>query len=190
MRNLMLIPILMFASLVSAQPATQPTTKPAVEVQDEMSISKSRLQQTTEATFFYTEVQTTLEDIAKIAGPTIDAMMAACEKAGNESAGPVTFVYFGASEDPKKTFRLQVGMLVSKDAKESGDFKVRKLESVKAMSTVYSGGMQTVTLAYQQLFTDLFTRGFQPTDEIREAYLVWENMESVNNVTQIQVVVK
>lgn len=188
MRSIFLVPVLVFASAVFAQPATQPSTQPAV--QDEMSISRTRVQQTTEANFFYTEVETTIEQIGAIAGPTIDALCAASSKAGNETAGPVTFVYFGATENPKQKFKLQIGLLVGKDSTESGDFKLRKLDSAKVASVIYCGGMQTIQLGYQQLFTDLFTRGLQPTNEIRESYLIWEGMESANNVTQIQVVVK
>src|SRR4051812_45168562 len=107
MRFALLISTLVFAFSTFAQPApaTQPSA-PAANPQDDFTISKTRVQQTTEAAYFYTEMETNLDKIATIAGPTIGAMHGALEKSGNVEAGPVTFVMFGASEDPKKMFKL------------------------------------------------------------------------------------
>ena len=50
--------------------------------------------------------------------------------------------------------------------------------------------MQDIHRAYEAVFTDLFNAGLEPTDEGRQAVLMFEGPDSVNNVAMIEVGVK
>lgn len=176
---------LLFVFSLFAQATTQP-----MEASEEYGLTQMRVLTTTEQTFFYKEVETTLPKIAETVGPIINDMEAALEKSGNKPEGNVTFVYPNMTHDMSKPFKLQVGMIVQKGAVEFGDFKVRQLPSVKAATVLFGGSLQWLGKAYETLFASIFSKGLQPTEEMRETYMIWEGPESPNNATQIQIVIK
>lgn len=183
MRLLSLITVLIIGPVVFAQPTTQPA---AGARNDDLVVTPMRVQQTAPATFFYKEIETTIDKIGQEAPPAIVAMIAAMKEAGNEHAGPVTFVYQGVTHDMAKPFKLQIGILTNAEAKESGEFKVRKLDAIKCASVIFGGSYAHMQKVYEQLFSQIFPAGLQPTDEVRESYLLYEGPESPNNVTLIQ----
>lgn len=174
-------------SLVTCAIQAQPTTQPAEE---DFAVTKMRVLTTTEQAYFYKEQETTLAKIGDVAERLTDELFDALEKSGNRREGPVTFVYINATPDPTKPFKLQVGVPVQKGGVEFGDFKVRQLASGKAATVVFCGSLQYLHEVYQTLFPDIFAKGHQPTEEMREMYFNWEGSESPNNVTQIQIMLK
>lgn len=184
MRYFALLGIL-FCSTIYAQPATQPSTQPA-----ELNATPVTIQKFKEMTYFYTELQTDVQSIGAVAGPTIGALFQTMKDNNLDHLGGVIFVYPNMPQDMSKPFAVQIGCPVPDTAQPVGEFKVRKLPEFECASMVLVGPMSLMPKAYEKLFTCLFSTGKQPTGECRELYHYWEDMESANNVTQIQAGVK
>jgi effector-binding domain-containing protein len=180
--------IALMLSVVTFAIQAQPTTQPATA--EEFAVTKMRVLTTTEQTYFYKEVETTIAKIGEVAERVIDEMDAAIEKSGNKCEGSVTFVYINATADMNKPFKLQIGVPVQKGGVEFGDFKVRQLASAKAATVLFSGSLQHLHEVYQTLYSSIFSHRHQPTEEMRETYFNWEGADSPNNVLQLQVVLK
>ena len=150
--------------------------------EQEPIITKMRVQDYKAEHFFYSETETTINDIGGVVQETLPKLFAAIKENGIDITGPMVFVYHGATQDRDKPFKLQIGFLVGPNAKDAGDFKVRELEAFHCASVIYSGPVTQIAMAYQQLFTELFGAGLQPNGETREMYLYWEAPDSPNNV--------
>jgi effector-binding domain-containing protein len=188
--------ILLMSGVAVAGPTTKPAgdTKPAAGKEpaagEDFIVSKMRVQEFKPLTFFYAETQTTISQIGPVVTDLIDKLKNTVKEGHVEIKGPLIFVYQGASQDPNKQFTLQVGFSVAPETKELGEFKVRQLDKFRAATVIFSGPVMQVGGAYQQLFTDLFAAGLQPTEETREYYLYWEAPDSPNNVELLQAGVK
>lgn len=180
-----LLAAFLWTSAAMAQPTTQPA-EPRDMADDDFVVSKMRVQELPAHTFFYREMETSLQEIGAVVEPTIMAMFEAIKTNNIDVTGSVTFVYHGASPDPAKKFKLQIGILVADGTAAVSDFQVRKLEALKCSTVLFSGPMMAIARAYNQLFTDLMAAGLAPTGETRETYLLWESAESKNNVVLVQ----
>jgi predicted transcriptional regulator YdeE len=181
--------LLCSAGSVLAGPATQPAQKDAPPA-DESVISKMRVQEFKAQTYLFAETQTTLAEIGPVVTDLMAKLHAAVKDGHVNVTGPAIFVYQGATQDMNKPFTLQVGFSVAPETKPVAEFNVRPLDKLKSATVLYSGPVAQVGAAYQQVFTDLFAAGLEPTGETREYYLYWEAPESPNNVELIQVGVK
>ena len=190
-KNRIWVPTLMILALVAGgvaaqhQPAT-PSTQPAgVADPGELIVTKLRVQDLPAITYFYIPTETTLERIGETVQEIMPKMLSTIQENRVNITGPGEFVYHGVTQDPTKPFQLEIGFPVAEGTKEAGDCKVRKLEAFHCASVIYSGPVAQVGQAYQQLFTELFAAGMQPTGETREMYLYWESPESANNIELI-----
>jgi effector-binding domain-containing protein len=184
------------------QPATQPSNKPAAQApaappaarpaadQSDFVISPMRVQNMRPTSYIYASTETTLNDMAEFIHTTIEAMEQGMRNGSFHPDGPALFNYHGVTQDPTHKFTLEVGFPVAEGTKEFADFKVKPLEQYHCATVLYSGPIMSIGQGYQQLFADLIGAGLQPTGEVRDYYLMWEGMESVNNVTLIAVEVK
>jgi hypothetical protein len=92
--------------------------------------------------------------------------------------------------EPDKAFKLQIGFPVKPGAAAPAGAKVRKLDSIRAATVVYTGSLQNIGQAVTQFYSDVAAAGLKPTGEYRESYVYWEGPESTNNVIIIQAAVK
>jgi effector-binding domain-containing protein len=162
-------------------------TQPA---QRDFAITPMRVQQLAGAeTFVYADGDTMFPNLKQ----TIDRLMDIVQPLRNDRnkvAGEYIFVYFNATMEPDKPFKLHVGFPVKPGVAAPAGAKVRKLESIKAATVVYSGDLSHIPEAFGELFTQISAAGLQPTGECRENYIYWEGPESTNNVIIIQAAVK
>jgi len=184
------------------QPATQPSNKPVAHApaappaarpaadQSDFVVSPMRVQNMKPTSYIYASTETTLTEMADFIHTTMDAMEQGMRNGSFHPDGPALFNYHGLTQDPTHKFTLEVGFPVAEGTKEFADFKVKPLEQYHCATVLYSGPIMSVGQGYQQLFADLIGAGLQPTGEVRDYYLMWEGMESVNNVTLIAVEVK
>jgi len=186
-----------------AQPATtQPADKPADKSTDKPAraepqkrqiddtdfvISPMRVQDMRATTYLYASVETTLSEMAEPIRTTMEAFEQAIRGGEVPVDGPPLFIYHGVTPDPTNKFTLEMGFPVRDDAREVGEFKLKSLEPFHCATVIFSGPVTSTAQAYHQAFADLAGAGLQPTGEIRESYLLWEGMESVNNITLIQI---
>ena len=88
-------------------------------------------------------------------------------------------------------FTLDIGFPVADKVTAPENLKVRKLESPKSATVLYSGKLTDIGEVYRDLYGTLLTSAdMKPTSESREHYLYWEGVDSPNNVVMIQVVLK
>ena len=195
--------VALLAGIASARFVQQPTTKPAAAAadkppaprqtdpdQNDFVISPMRVQDMHPTNYIYTSFETTYAEMGEQIHQAMQGLAEGIKNGQVPVTGAPIFVYHGASMDPSKRFTLDVGFPVEEGAKEFGDFKLKKLDQFHCATVLYSGPVQQVSNAYQQLFADLMAAGHEPTDEIRESYLLWEDESSVNNVTLIEVGIK
>jgi effector-binding domain-containing protein len=180
--------VLLTCGIVLAGPTTKPVNPK--DAGDDFVVSKMRVQEFNPKTYLYAETQTTLAQIGPVVTDLIGKLKETMKDGKVQPAGPMIFVYQGATHDPNQQFTLQVGFPVAPETKDIGNFKVRQLEKFRAATVLFSGAIANVSSAYQQVFTDLYGANLQPTGETREYYLYWEAPESVNNVQLIQVGIK
>ena len=115
-------------------------------------------------------------------------IMGNIEKGTIKPAGPMEFIYFGATEDMNKEYKLEIAVPVAEETQASGsNYEVKETSPLKCVTTVHKGSMENVMATYDQLFADLMKDGLQPTDEVREVYHKWIDLSSDENITEIQV---
>src|SRR5262245_60746539 len=169
--------------LCHAPATTQPATR-------DFAITPRRVQQLRWAdNFVYAEAETTFPNLKQ----TIDTLMPKVDGLHSDrskTTGEYVFVYFNASMDPDKPFKLHIGFSVKPGVAPPAGAKVRKLESIKAATVVYSGDLAHIPDAFGELFTQISAAGLQPTGECRENYIYWEGPDSTNNIIIIQAAVK
>jgi effector-binding domain-containing protein len=178
----------------TASPSTGPSAPaaPAAAAPDEndMLISKMRIQDIKGCTYFYSATETTIPQLQTVIPTTMQALEAATKEHQIEITAAPLLVYQGVTQDMGKPFKLEMGFPVKEGTKEVGDFKVREVATFHCATVIYSGPIMRVGEAYQQLFMELMQAGMQPTGETREMYLYWEAPESPNNIELIMAGVK
>ena len=157
---------------------------------DSPVVSDVRVRTLAESNYLYVESETSYAEM----GPFIEEAVKKLEAAEKEGKIRVTnsyvFVYQGASPDPSKKFKLQVGATVADDVAAVGDLKVRKLPTYRCASVLYQGPVQQMMLPYQKLMPALEPAGLEPTGENREYYTFWEGEASKNNIVMVTAGVK
>jgi len=177
----------------AAEPATRPAesgqqaAQPAACLVTPMRVGQFKGSDS----YYYVEAETTFTDLKQ----TIDQLLPKIEAAINsgrvQPQGGLIFVYHGATTDPSKSFRLQVGVPTRGAVGEAPDgAMIRQLQPLRAASVIFSGELLDLPQAYQKLYAELFAAGLIPTGETRELYLYWEGPESSNNVVLILAAVK
>ena len=147
---------------------------------DEVQISEVAQRTLAPKTIIYKEVETSLSEMGATVGPILEELNKLAREKKFTYAGCAVFVYQGASPDPTKKFKLQVGFAVADDTRPAGEFKVRRLEPFKCLTVLYGGPVASIAKAYEKLFGNL--GGNIPTGETREYYYDWDGVESANNV--------
>jgi len=175
----------------ATQPAPQPTPKPDAQADDQdFVISGMRVQELKGMTYMFVSAQSTLGQIGDNIRQSMEKIQPALKSGQVRPIGPALIIFHGVNGDPNNQFPLEVGFPVAVDATAPDGLQVKKLDSFRCATVLYSGGMQDIKHAYEAVYNDLTNAGLEPTDEGREAVLLFEGPDSVNNVAMIQVGVK
>lgn len=137
---------------------------------------------------FSGSLKTTINKLKSDTEPIIEALYKDVEKFGIQPAGPLEFIYRGASEDDNKEFDLEIALPVTNNPKpEWTQFDFKETSQLKCISNEYKGGMEQIAKAYTNIFEEIVKNGIQPTDEIREVYQNWVDFSSDENIVEIQI---
>ena len=162
-----------------AEPA--PSAKP-----DESTVGEVRNQTFKGFIYFHASTKATFQNIGDKAKTLIPAIEKAMADAHTHPAGPLIFIYHGAS-DANVEFELQIGFPISEKVTAPAEFKVRDVADYACTSVVYSGPLSRIGTAYEKLMPAAQASAQKPSDESREMYLYFEGLESANNVVHISV---
>ena len=152
---------------------------------DDIQLSDVAVRTLSSQTILYKEVETTLQQIGPSSAPILAELGKLVKDKKVVYDGCFIFVYHGVTEDPNNKFKLQVGIAVPEGTAAQGEFKIEKLQPLKAATILYGGPILSVARAYEKLFGNL--GGKQPSGVNREYYYRWEGPESKNNVELIAV---
>ena len=175
------IVMLIACALVRADVAT---TAPSDEG---FTLSPPRVAKLAPCAYYYTSAQTTYDKGGMVAGQLTGEVKSAMANSRTEPVGGPIFVYKDSGIDPAKPFTLQVGFPVANGTEPVGTFQVGQLDSVRALTALYSGPVSKIGQAYARSFARLKELGEQPSGERRERFFYWEGPESPNNVIQIEI---
>ncbi len=100
---------------------------------------------------------------------------------------PPIFAYYDMNADAEGEFRLRMGFPMRPGVAAPNGVTDATLPAYHCVSAYYTGAMEHVTKVYEQLFAQIIAGGYQPTGNIREIYLQWEEAASPHNVTEIQI---
>jgi predicted transcriptional regulator YdeE len=176
-------------------PATQPAAPPAAKADapaddQDFVISQMRVQELKGMTFLFVSSQTTLGQIGDQIRQSMEKIEPAIKAGQVKPVGPSLIIYHGVNGDPNTQFPLEVGFPVAPDTTAPDGFEVKKLDTFRCATVLFSGSMQNIRHAYEAVYNDLQGAGLEPTEEGREAILLFEGPDSVNNVALIEVGVK
>jgi effector-binding domain-containing protein len=172
-------------------PSTQPVPKADALADDQDSVvSGMRVQEMKGMTFFFISSKTNiaqLGDHIRQSTAKIDLVL----KSGQvRPIGPILIIFHRMIQEQGGEFPLEVGFPVADDTQAPDGFEIKKLDKFRCATVLYSGSMQQVRRAFEAVYNDLLGAGLAPTDETRQAVLLFEGQDSVNNVAMIQVGVR
>ncbi len=134
------------------------------------------------------QLKTTLKTMNKEVEPVIERLMQEVEKAHFTQAGPLEFIYTGATEDMENEFDLEIAVPVTpSNGNLPTEFKLKEIPELKCVSTTFKGSMDEIGDTYETIYNELQKEGVQPTNIIREVYENWVSYSSKENVVEIQV---
>ncbi len=137
------------------------------------------------AKVFYHSEETTLNGVHGVANREIDKMYDEAKKMGLEEVAPLQFTYFGFS--PETSFTLEIAMVVAEEKPYKGQYKFKDMDEFKCASTIHNGSINKIGETYEKFMPELVKSGNKMTDQIREVYLKFIDLDSPENVTEIQV---
>ncbi len=137
--------------------------------------------------FMSVTATTTIPKVQETVAAKFGPMGKTAKAAGVGFEGPAIFIYRGSTGDMEQPFDLTMGMPVTADAKDVGEYKVAKLPGYQCLSTYYTGDITHLGEAWGKFSGQAMQRGAQPTGDSREVYLFWEGPDSPNNVLELQI---
>lgn len=154
------------------------------------SAGEVRRQTLVERHFIYVETETTFAKMAETVLASLGKLDAAQKVNHAKYSGPTIFVYQGATMDPNKSFKLQIGYAVDDDVIATEGVRARKLDAFTCATSLFTGALDGMGPAIGNLMADAHVKGWKTTDEFREYYLYWEGEASENNVVLLAVGLK
>ncbi len=137
---------------------------------------------------FFGSLKTTLNKIVDDTNPVIEALYADVEKYGIQPAGPLEFIYHGATGDMDKEFDLEIALPVAQEIKpEWSQFSFKNTNEFKCVSEEYKGSLEHIYGTYERIFGELDKGSMKSTDEVREVYQNWVSFSSDENIVEIQI---
>ena len=157
----------------------------------EVTIGEMRIQTVPAMSYLCTSAETSFEEIGGTVRAGLDKVYSAATQNKLLLARPSMLVYWGNPHfDPKKTFKMEIGVVISDDIRAIEGVTIRKTEPFKCAGILYIGTVKQQGQAYQKLIPALMEAGYVPTGEEREVCLNWEGAHSSNNIYWMQIGIK
>jgi hypothetical protein len=192
--SMVLSTVFVFAISVSARadgPSTQPAGQTGGPVDGPDSvISSMRVQEMKGTPFLYVSSKTNLTQLGDEIRKCVAQIDPLVKAGAFRPAGPITIIYHGDLQDPSGDYALEVGFPVADDTKPPEGLQIKKLDSFRCATVLYSGALQGIRGAFEAVFNDLSNAGLEPTNESRQAILLYEGPDSINNVVMIEIGVR
>jgi DNA gyrase inhibitor GyrI len=169
---------------------------PAAELPNPaISIGEMRIQTIPTMSYLSMPAETTFAKMGEPVKTGFDRVFGAAYEAKLFIVRPTMLVYQDSPHikfDPQKPFKMEIGVIVSDDAKVAAadDVKIRKTEPFKCATILYTGTVQDQGKAWQKLIPAMMAAGLEPTGEERAMSLYWEGMESSSNVFMMMAGIK
>lgn len=127
-----------------------------------------------------------LADICGHTAPIITELMAEAEARGMAVTGPCVFTYEGCDGKPDTEFTLKVAFPV--DARKGqGKYSCVDVPAHECLSTTYRGPMSGIGRAWSAFCSAALDQGIGLQAVGREVYIHWVDMESEENLTELQI---
>jgi DNA gyrase inhibitor GyrI len=174
------------SAMVLLAMATQSKTKADAPPPATPTTNDVRVQNLKSFTYAYVSTQTSLNKLQDAIAQLMPKIDAAVDSGALRVMGPMVFTYHGASSDPTKQFTLDIGIIVKTGNAKPDGIEVTQVAAPYCATVVYTGPATQLPQAYGKLYAEIGKRGLQPTDICREVYLYWEDVNSTNNIIQVQ----
>lgn len=132
------------------------------------------------------EAKMTIPAIPAHAEAVIPRLLAEAEARGMTIVGPCIFVYEGCDGKPDTEFTLTVAFPVD-SCKNQGFFACLEMPEHECLSTQYRGAMAGIGDAWSRFTPVAMGQGVALQPVGREVYLHWVDMDSPENVTELQI---
>jgi hypothetical protein len=137
--------------------------------------------------FLYFKTETKVNELAGFVSRVGKALHLEAAKLGLEVTGPVYWNYFGFAGDPGKSFTLEISIPIAElPANYQGEFKIKRTELFKCLSTFHEGSWYDIPKTYGALMQYIGSHQLQPTSVNRELYINCDFTDPAGNVTEIQ----
>jgi hypothetical protein len=120
----------------------------------------------------------------------VKAIADICQKlaaAGTAVTGGPVFIFHQLPADPDEAIDLEIGMPVAKGAKAPAGCTAHSLPATPAVTAVHQGPTATLGQAAQELYAKLGALHQTPGGEFRTRSLYYEDLQSTNNVTLLEI---
>ncbi len=151
------------------------------QVESEFVITPMRVQTLGGFTYLYQSKEITHSQIPMTFGELTGSVMAGMKEANVQPFGGEIAIYRGVT-DIDEPFTLECGFSVPTTTSVVSNLKLRKLESFRGATMIYSGSIGRIGEGIQQLHQEMARAGLKSSGEYREYYLYWEDFNSPNNV--------
>ncbi len=138
-------------------------------------------------TVFFHKETTTLKKINEVANREIPKLYEEIEKLGLKEIAPMQFRYLGCDANPDKEFELEIGVVVDRVKDYDGKYDFKEWGPLKCVSHEFTGPISKLGEEYDRIFPQILQSGKRPTDEVREVYTKYIEIESPENITEIQI---
>jgi len=172
-------------------PSTQPVPQGNAPADDQdFVISTMRVQELKGMTYLFVSSKTNIAQLGDHIRQSTEKIQPALKAGAVKPIGPILIIFHGMNQNAGGEFPLEVGFPVADDITAPNGFEIKKLDKFRCATVLYSGSMQQIRRAFEAVYNDLLGAGLEPTDETRQAILLFEGQDSVNNVAMIQVGVR
>jgi effector-binding domain-containing protein len=138
--------------------------------------------------YFTYSCTTTLAKLNELAAVEVDQVYQESQNLGFELTGPVQFIYFDCSSDIHKPFTLFLALPIVKEKDlKSNKYSLKEFDEFKCVSHIHQGPLKDLYSVYGNLFENLYKSGAKPGNQIREVYKKFVEMDSPENITEIQI---
>jgi effector-binding domain-containing protein len=128
----------------------------------------------------------TIPEIAVYAEKIIPMLLAEAENRGMAITGPCTFTYEGCDGSLDREFYLRVSFPVHACLGQ-GSFGCTQIPAHECLSTDYRGPMNGIGPAWSAFTPQAMQEGLALQPVGREVYAHWVDMDSQDNLTELQI---
>lgn len=127
-----------------------------------------------------------IPEIPVFANDTFPRLHAEIEQIGLDVISPPEFIYFGINGDPTALFDLLITLPIKEKKAAPAHFDYYQSEAFKCATVEYVGRIAGIKQAWRSLYQALAAAGLTPTHQCREICNKWVDVDSENNMIELQ----